>query len=145
MKMLNKLSPQDGSKRMRKRVGRGPGRRGKTSGKGHKGQRSRSGGRVSSWFEGGQTPLKLRSIKRGFKNPGRIEYEVVNIKRLSMIDKVDQITPEELKKAGLVTGKNPIKILGDGELDRKITIKANGFTKTAIKKIEERGGRAEII
>ncbi len=143
--MLNKLSPQEGSKRKAKRVGRGPGRRGKTSGKGHKGQRSRSGGKVSSWFEGGQTPLKLRSIKRGFKNPNRVEYEVVNIRSLSIIDKVDQITPDELKKAGLVTGKNPIKILGDGELDRKINIKANGFTKTAIKKIEERGGRAEII
>jgi large subunit ribosomal protein L15 len=143
--MLNKLSPLEGSKKKCKRVGRGPGRRGKTSGKGHKGQRSRSGGRVSSWFEGGQTPLKLRSIKRGFKNPNRIEYDVVNIKSLNMIDKVDQITPDELKKAGLVTGKNPIKVLGDGELDRKISIIANRFTKTAIKKIEEKGGKAEII
>ena len=143
--MLNKLSPQEGSKKKCKRIGRGPGRRGKTSGKGHKGQRSRSGGRVSSWFEGGQTPLKLRSIKRGFRNPNRIEYEVVNIKSLNMIDEVDQITPDELKKAGLVTGKNPIKILGDGELDRKISIIANRFTKTAIKKIEDRGGKAEII
>jgi large subunit ribosomal protein L15 len=143
--MLNKLSPHVGSKKKCKRVGRGPGRRGKTSGKGHKGQRSRSGGRVSSWFEGGQTPLKLRSIKRGFKNPNRIEYDVVNIKSLNMIGKVDQITPEELKKAGLVKGKNPIKILGDGELDRRISVMANGFTKTAIKKIEEMGGKAEII
>jgi large subunit ribosomal protein L15 len=143
--MLNKLSPLEGSKKKCKRVGRGPGRRGKTSGKGHKGQRSRSGGRVSSWFEGGQTPLKLRSIKRGFKNPNRIEYDVVNIKSLNMIDKVDRITPDELKKARLVTGKNPIKILGHGELDRKISIIANRFTKTAIEKIEEKGGKAEII
>lgn len=143
--MLNKLSPQEGSKKKCKRVGRGPGRRGKTSGRGHKGQRSRSGGRVSSWFEGGQTPLKLRSIKRGFRNLNRIEYEVVNIRSLNMVGEVDQITPEELKKAGLVTGKNPVKILGDGELDRKISITANGFTKTAIKKIEEKGGKAKII
>lgn len=143
--MLNKLSPQTGSKRRSKRVGRGPGSRGKTSGRGHKGQRSRSGGRVSPWFEGGQTPLKLRSIKRGFRNPNRVEYDVVNIKSLSAIDKLDLITPEELKKAGLVSGKNPIKILGDGELDRKISVKANGFTKTAIKKIEQMGGKAEII
>lgn len=143
--MLNKLSPQEGSKKKSKRVGRGPGRRGKTSGKGHKGQRSRSGGRVSSWFEGGQTPLKLRSIKRGFRNPNRVEYELVNIKSLNMIGKVDRITPDELKKAGLVTGKKPIKILGDGELDGKISIIAHRFTKTAIKKIEERGGKAEII
>jgi large subunit ribosomal protein L15 len=143
--MLNKLSPPKGSKKKCKRIGRGPGRRGKTSGKGHKGQRSRSGGRVSPWFEGGQTPLKLRSIKRGFKNPNRIEYEVVNIKSLNMIDKVDRITPDELKKARLVTGKKPIKILGDGELDRKISIIANRFTKTAIEKIEEKGGKAEII
>ena len=143
--MLNKLSPHEGSKKKCKRIGRGPGRRGKTSGKGHKGQRSRSGGRVSSWFEGGQTPLKLRSIKRGFKNPNRVEYEVVNIKTLNMIDKVDQITPDELKKAGLVTGKSPIKILGYGELDRKVSIIANRFTKSAIEKIEEKGGKAEIV
>jgi large subunit ribosomal protein L15 len=143
--MLNKLSPREGSTRKCKRVGRGPGRRGKTSGRGHKGQRSRSGGRVSTWFEGGQTPLKLRSIKRGFKNPNRIEYEVVNIKSLNTINKVDRITPDELKKARLVTGKNPIKILGHGELDRKISIIANHFTKTAIEKIEEKGGKAEII
>ena len=143
--MLNKLSPHEGSKKKCKRIGRGPGRRGKTSGKGHKGQRSRSGGRVSSWFEGGQTPLKLRSIKRGFKNPNRVEYEVVNIKSLNMIDKVDQITPDELKKAGLVTGKSPIKILGYGELDRKVSIIANRFTKSAIEKIEEKGGKAEIV
>lgn len=143
--MLNKLSPREGSTRKRMRVGRGPGRRGKTSGKGHKGQRSRSGGRVSTWFEGGQTPLKLRSIKRGFKNPNRVQYDVVNIKILNTIDQVDRITPDVLKKARLVTGKNPIKILGHGELDRKISIVANRFTKSAIQKIEEKGGKAEII
>lgn len=143
--MLNKLSPREGSTRKRMRVGRGPGRRGKTSGKGHKGQRSRSGGRVSTWFEGGQTPLKLRSIKRGFKNLNRVQYDVVNIKILNTIDQVDRITPDVLKKARLVTGKNPIKILGHGELDRKISIVANRFTKSAIQKIEEKGGKAEII
>ena len=143
--MLNKLSPREGSTRKRMRVGRGPGRRGKTSGKGHKGQRSRSGGGVSTWFEGGQTPLKLRSIKRGFKNPNKIQYDVVNIKGLNTIDQVDRITPDELKRAGLVTGKNPIKILGHGELDRKISVVANRFAKTPVEKIEEKGGKAEII
>lgn len=143
--MLSNLSPKAGSKSKRKRVGRGAGSKGKTSGKGHKGQRSRSGGKVSSWFEGGQTPLKMRSIKRGFKNPNRIEYDLVNIRSLNLIEKVDQITPEELKKFGFATGKNPIKILGDGELERKVDVIANRFTKAAIKKIEERGGKAETI
>ena len=91
------------------------------------------------------TPLKMRSIKRGFKNPNRIEYDLVNIRSLNLIEKVDQITPEELKKFGFATGKNPIKILGDGELERKVDVIANRFTKAAIKKIEERGGKAETI
>jgi large subunit ribosomal protein L15 len=143
--MLNKLSAPSGSKTKGKRVGRGLANKGKTSGRGHKGQRSRSGGRVSSWFEGGQTPLKLRSVKRGFKSPNKIKFDIVNIKNLNVFDKVDQITPDELKKAGLVTGKNPIKVLGEGELERAINIKASGFSKKAISKIEEKGGKAQII
>ncbi|MFQ5787500.1 MAG: 50S ribosomal protein L15 [Thermodesulfobacteriota bacterium] len=143
--MLDNLNPQIGSKKEKKRVGRGKTNRGKTSGRGHKGQRSRSGGSVSPWFEGGQTPLKLRSLKRGFNNPNRITYDVVNINKLNIFDGSDQITTQELKKAGLVSGRNPVKILGGGELEKTLDVKANGFSKAAIKKIEEKGGKAEII
>jgi len=110
--MLGNLHPKIGSKKDRKRIGRGKTNRGKTSGRGHKGQRSRSGGRVSSWFEGGQTPLKLRSRKRGFNKPNRIIYEVVDIKYLNVFEDSDQITTKELTKAGLVSGRGPVKILG---------------------------------
>ncbi len=143
--MLDKLTPPSGTNKKKKRVGRGPGCHGKTSGRGHKGQRSRSGGRVSPWFEGGQTPLRLRSPKRGFNNSLRIVYDIVNIKDLDKFNDGDVITPEELKKAGLVSGKNPVKVLGDGEIARAYTIKANRFSKQAIKKLEEQGGRAELV
>jgi len=143
--MLGNLNPRIGSKKDKKRIGRGKTNRGKTSGRGHKGQRSRSGGRVSPWFEGGQSPLKLRSVKRGFNNPNRVTYDVVNIVKLNIFDGSDHITPDELKKAGLVSGKNPVKILGVGELENTLNVKANGFSRQAIKKIEEKGGRAEII
>lgn len=143
--MLDKLTPPSGTNKKKKRVGRGPGCHGKTSGRGHKGQRSRSGGRVSPWFEGGQTPLRLRSPKRGFNNSLRIVYDIVNIKDLDKFNDGDVITPEELKKAGLVSGKNPVKVLGDGEIARAYTIKANSFSKQAIKKLEEQGGSAELV
>jgi large subunit ribosomal protein L15 len=143
--MLNKLSRPDGAVKNRKRVGRGPGCHGKTSGRGHKGQRSRSGGRLSPWFEGGQTPLKLRSPKRGFKNPSRNIYDVVNLRDLNEFNEGQVVTLEELKRAGFVSGKNPVKILGNGELTRSLIIQAHGFSKKALKNVEERGGRAEII
>jgi large subunit ribosomal protein L15 len=143
--MLDKLMSPLGTNKRKKRVGRGPGCHGKTSGRGHKGQRSRSGGRVSSWFEGGQTPLRLRSPKRGFKHSRRLVYEVVNIKDLNKFNEGDVITAEELKKAGLVSGRNPVKILGSGEIGHAFTVKANGFSEQAIKKLEERGGRAEVV
>ncbi|MBI2487408.1 MAG: 50S ribosomal protein L15 [Deltaproteobacteria bacterium] len=143
--MLDKLIPPLGTNKKKKRVGRGPGCHGKTSGRGHKGQRSRSGGRVSAWFEGGQTPLRLRSPKRGFRNSQRIVYDIVNINDLNKFNDCDVITPEELKKAGLVSGRNPVKILGSGEIGRAFIVKANRFSEQAIKKLEERGGRAEIV
>src|ERR1700741_2747864 len=108
--MLDKLTHPKGAVRGRKRLGRGPGCHGKTGGKGHKGQRSRSGGREPPWFEGGQTQLKLRSPKRGFKNPLRTVYDVVNLRDLNEFNEGDVVTPEGLKKAGFVSGKNPIKI-----------------------------------
>ncbi len=143
--MLEKLNPPLGTNKKKKRVGRGPGCHGKTSGRGHKGQRSRSGGTVSVWFEGGQTPLRLRSPKRGFNNSLRILYEIVNVKDLNKLNDVDVVTQEELKKAGLVSGKNPIKILGNGEITRAFTVRANRFSRQAIKKLEEQGGRAEVV
>lgn len=143
--MLNNLSPQPGSKKKRKRVGRGPGSTGKTSGKGHKGQNSRSGGGVSPWFEGGQTALKLRSPKRGFTSRNKEEYDLINIRDLNRFTDAEVLTPEEFKSSGLSGGKNPIKILGQGELERKVTIKAHAFSKGAIKKIEDKGGKAEIL
>jgi large subunit ribosomal protein L15 len=143
--MLNKLTPPKGATKKKKRVGRGPGSHGKTSGRGHKGQGSRSGGNVSPWFEGGQTPIKLRSPKRGFRNPFKTVYDIVNVKDLNSFNEGDIITPEELKKAGLVGGKNPVKVLGEGELSRAVTVRAHGFSKSAVAKVEEKGGKAETI
>jgi large subunit ribosomal protein L15 len=143
--MLDKLTPPSGAVKKRKRVGRGPGCHGKTSGKGHKGQRSRSGGNVSPWFEGGQTPLKLRSPKRGFKNPFKTIYDIINIGDLNSFNEGDVVTLEELRKAGLVSGNNPVKVLGDGEISRALTIKAHSFSKKAVTKIEEKGGKTEVI
>ncbi|HSE84265.1 MAG TPA: 50S ribosomal protein L15 [Thermodesulfobacteriota bacterium] len=143
--MLNKLTPPKGATKKKKRVGRGPGSHGKTSGRGHKGQGSRSGGNVAPWFEGGQTPLKLRSPKRGFRSPFKTVYDIVNVKDLNSFDEGATITPEELKKAGLIGGKNPVKVLGEGQLIHAITVKAHGFSKSALAKVEEKGGKAETI
>jgi large subunit ribosomal protein L15 len=143
--MLDKLTRPEGAVKHRKRLGRGPGCHGKTSGRGNKGQRSRSGGRVSPWFEGGQTPLKLRSPKRGFKSHLKKIYDVVNLRDLNEFNEGAVVTPTELIKGGFVSGKNPVKILGAGELQRSLTVKAQGFSKEALKKIEERGGKAEVI
>ena len=143
--MLNTLSPVSGSRKNRKRVGRGAGSQGKTSGKGHKGQRSRSGRSVSRWFEGGQTPLKRRSPKRGFKNLFKKYYEIINLKDLSSFDDNEFITIEKLKESGLITGKNLVKLLGNGDVTSKISIQVNSCSKTAIEKIEKVGGKLEII
>jgi len=143
--MLNNLSPQPGSKKNKKRVGRGTGSTGKTSGKGHKGQRARSGGRVSAWFEGGQTPLKMRSPKRGFTSRKNDKFDVINVSDLNRFGEGEVVTREELAGAGLVRGKNPVKVLGNGELERSLTVKADAFSKSAIAKIEEKGGKADTI
>lgn len=143
--MLNSLSPQPGSKKQRKRVGRGPGSTGKTSGKGHKGQKARSGGKVSPWFEGGQTTLKLRSPKRGFTSRNKEKFDLVKVSDLNRFNDGDVITDVELKGAGLTKGKNPVKVLANGELEKKLIVKATAFSKAAIKKIEDKGGKADII
>ena len=142
---LESLTPPRGALKKRKRVGRGPGCHGKTSGKGHKGQRSRSGIHISPWFEGGQTPFKMRVPKRGFRNPGKVVYEIVNIKELNRFEVGSTVTPMELKRAGLIKKGAHIKILGSGQLKHPLKVEAQGFSKRALEKIKEAGGEVKII
>jgi large subunit ribosomal protein L15 len=129
----------------KKRVGRGMGSgMGKTSTRGHKGQRSRSGSRLLRGFEGGQMPLHRRLPKRGFKNIFREEYSVVNLDRLATLGETE-ITPEVLQKAGVVNGKQPVKILGTGELTTAIVVHAHKFSKSAQEKITKAGGKFEVL
>ncbi len=144
----NELSPAPGSKHKRKRVGRGHGSgHGTYSGRGIKGQKARAGGGVRPGFEGGQLPLIQRlPQKRGFVNISRVEYDIVNVGRLNIFEPGSEVTPDRLVEAGLVKSlKKPIKILGDGEIDRALTVKANRFSSSAKTKIEAVGGKAEEI
>ena len=131
----------------RNRVGRGPGSgNGKTSGRGQKGQKSRSGGGVRLGFEGGQTPLARRLPKRGFTNFTRKEYAIVNLDQLNRFADGTEVTIELLKNTGIVKDlKCGVKVLGDGELEKKLVVKANKFTKSAVAMIEKVGGKAEVI
>ena len=141
---LHDLSPAKGSKHDRKRVGRGPGSgTGKTAGRGHKGQRSRSGFSRRLGFEGGQMPLVRRVPKRGFTNIFRREFEVVNVAALA--DLKGDVTPEILVEKGWARGGRPIKILGDGELSKKLKVHAHKFSKSARAKIEAAGSTCEVI
>lgn len=145
---IEDLRPSEGSRKRNKRVGRGVGSgHGKTSGKGHKGQKARSGGAKGSGFEGGQMPLQRRLPKRGFKNyPFSKEYAIINLKDLSRIEDLDVITPEVLYERGIVKDiKDGLKVLGDGEITKAIAVKADAFSSTALKKITAAGGRAEVI
>ena len=146
---LNELKPAPGSKRNRKRVGRGDGSGwGGTCGRGHKGQKSRSGGSIPAWFEGGQMPLVRRVPKRGPRRLGhkRLEYDVVNIKILNLFEEEIEVNPELLREVGIIKKKNArIKILGDGQLDKRLNVRAHRFSKSAIEKIEANGGTAEVI
>jgi large subunit ribosomal protein L15 len=129
----------------RKRVGRGMGSgMGKTSTRGHKGQGSRSGTRLLRGFEGGQMPLHRRLPKRGFKNIFREEYAIVNLDRLGALGETE-ITPDVLKKAGVVDGRSPVKILGNGELKSALTVRAHKFSKSAQEKITKAGGKFEVL
>ncbi len=143
---LSELSPAPGSRKKRKRVGRGPGSgHGKTSCKGHKGQKSRSGGGVKPGFEGGQMPLQRRLPKRGFTNIFRKEYSIVNIGALDKLQET-AITPEYLVKEGIVKKlQDGIKILGWGEITRPVTVKAHAFSASAKEKITRAQGSIEII
>ena len=130
----------------KKRVGRGMGSgMGKTSTRGHKGQRSRSGSRIMRGFEGGQMPLHRRLPKRGFTNIFRIEYEVVNLEKLASLGDTE-ITPEVLRKAGMVSSKKAlVKVLGAGEVSKALTVHAHKFSKSAQEKIEKAGGKAVLV
>ncbi len=145
---LHELSKVEGSTHRRKIVGRGPASgHGKTSGRGEKGQKARSGGSVHIWFEGGQTPLYKRLPRRGFSNARfATKYAIVNVEDLNRFKDGDVVTPELLKESGLVKKElSGIKVLGNGKLERKLTVKANVFTNSAITKIEELGGTTEVI
>jgi large subunit ribosomal protein L15 len=139
---LHELSPAKGSTQSRKRVGRGPGSGlGKTSGKGHKGQKSRASYRRLAGFEGGQMSLVRRVPKRGFTNIFRVEYEVVNVGQIAGLE--GEITPEKLASAGLVKAGRPVKVLGDGEATKGMSVVAHKFSKSARTKIEAAGGRCQ--
>ncbi|GBE37203.1 50S ribosomal protein L15 [bacterium BMS3Bbin07] len=145
---IDELKPDEGSKKKAKRVGRGPGSgHGKTSCKGHKGQKARSGGTKGPGFEGGQMPLQRRLPKRGFSNePFRTEFAITNLKVLSNIEDADTITPELLLERGILKDiKDGLKILGDGELSRPLNIRAHAFSASATQKINASGGKAEVI
>ena len=144
---LHELSPAPGSRKERKRVGRGTSSgMGKTSSRGHKGQNSRSGGGVRPGFEGGQNPLYRRLPKRGFVNPTRKEYAIVNLETLNNFAADTEVTPELLFAQGIVKdAKSGIKILGNGEITVKLTVKANKFSQSAVEKIEAAGGKTEVI
>jgi len=145
---LNDLRPDPGSKKKRKRVGRGiSAGQGKTAGRGTKGQNARSGGGVPPYFEGGQLPLARRlPYKRGFNNPNKIIYQPVNVGDLAGFDDGTDVDPVVLTVVGLLqTPEEPVVILGDGELDVALTIRAHRFSKSARKKIEDAGGTVEIL
>ena len=144
---LHELHYTEGARKARKRVGRGTSSgTGKTAGKGQKGQKARSGGGKKPGFEGGQTPLFMRIPKRGFTNYNRVEYAIVNVEQLNKFDADSTVTPEMLKEAGLVKKElDGIKILGNGKLEKKLTVQANKFSKSAISAIEAAGGKTEVI
>ncbi len=146
--MLDRLRPPKGAQKKKKRLGRGMGSGlGKTSGKGHKGQNSRTGGGVKAGFEGGQMPLHRRLPKRGFHNKFQIRSRIVNLSEISRVfDAGASVEPATLVDKGLIKARGgPVKILGNGEMTGAYTVKANLFSKTAIEKIEAAGGKAEVV
>ncbi len=144
---LSNLKPAIGSTKNRKRIGRGHGSgTGKTAGKGHKGQKARSGGSVKAGFEGGQMPLQRRLPKRGFASLNKKVYALVNLRDLEVFDSGTVVDLAAFGKAGLVTDvQDGIKILGDGEITKALTVQAHKFSKSAQEKIEAAGGKAEVL
>jgi large subunit ribosomal protein L15 len=144
---LHDLKPAVGATTAPKRLGRGTGSGlGKTSGKGHKGAKARSGGGKRPGFEGGQMPLTMRLPKRGFTNKWRVEYATVNVERLNIFEDGATVTPVELVESGILKNvQDGVKILGNGEITKKLTVQANKFTATAKEKIEAAGGKVEVF
>lgn len=144
---LNELGPARGAVKKEKRIGRGPGSgHGKTATKGHKGHNARSGGGKGGGFEGGQMPLIQRVPKRGFRNPFRERYSIVNLKDLGRFDGKEAVTLEVMKKAGLIKNRTMrVKVLGEGELAKGITVHAHRFSRSAAEKIQKAKGKAEIL
>ena len=144
---LHDLKPAVGATTAPKRLGRGTGSGlGKTSGKGHKGAKARSGGGKRPGFEGGQMPLTMRLPKRGFTNKWRVEYATVNVDRLNIFEDGAVVSPVELIQAGILKNvQDGVKILGNGEITKKLTVQANKFTATAKEKIEAAGGKVEVF
>ncbi|MFQ5747396.1 MAG: 50S ribosomal protein L15 [Gemmatimonadota bacterium] len=143
---LDNLSPPEGSRSARKRLGRGRGSGlGKTAGRGHKGQKSRSGSAIPAWFEGGQMPLYRRVPKRGFKPRSKVVYQTVNLRAIAGLEEAE-VDPEVLKAHGLIGSlRRPVKVLGQGTPGRVVTVRAHAFSASAREKIEADGGRAELI
>ena len=144
---LHDLKPAVGATTAPKRLGRGVGSGlGKTSGKGHKGAKARSGGGKRPGFEGGQMPLTMRLPKRGFTNKFRVEYATVNVERLNIFEDGEVVSPVELIQAGILKNvQDGVKILGNGEITKKLTVQANKFTASAKEKIEAAGGKVEVF
>lgn len=144
---LSELEPAEGARKSRKRVGRGAGSgHGKTSCRGHKGQRARSGVHLPPWFEGGQLPYHRRLPKRGFVNILRKEYAYVNVGELQKVPENNIVTPELLLQEKMIkNSKSRVKILGKGEINKPLVVRAHRFSQTAISKIEAAGGKAEVI
>ena len=144
---LNELKPAVGSTTAPRRLGRGVGSGlGKTSGKGHKGAKARSGGGKGPGFEGGQMKMTMRLPKRGFTNNFRTEYAAINVDRLEIFEDGQEVTPVTLIEAGIIKNvQDGIKIMGGGELTKKLTVRASKFTATAKEKIEAAGGKAEVL
>ena len=144
---LHDLKPAEGATTAQKRLGRGIGSDlGKTSGKGHKGAKARSGGGKRPGFEGGQMPLTIRIPKRGFTNNFRTEYVAINVSRLDVFEDGSVVTPVELIEMGIIKKiEDGVKIMGNGEITKKLTVCANKFTASAKEKIEAAGGKAEVI
>ncbi len=144
---LHELQPVEGARKNKFRLGRGQGSgNGKTAGKGNKGQKARSGGLGKLGFEGGQTPLWRRLPKRGFTNINRKEYTIVNVDQLNRFENGTLVTPELLRETGIAKNvRDGIKILGEGELEKQLTVQADKFSESAVAAIEKAGGKAEVI
>jgi large subunit ribosomal protein L15 len=144
---LYELGPVEGTKHERKRVGRGLGSGlGKTAGKGHKGQKARSGGAKGPAFEGGQTPLQRRLPKRGFNNIFKKEFTLVRLSDLDAFESGSVVSPDTLIEAGVIRGyKDGVKVLANGELTKSLTVKVHALSKSAVEKIEAAGGKVEVI